>query len=190
MSQVLHRKLRCLLDCTLPAGGSATEHMSARIGVLACFSPGSGPRSARMRGLQDRPRGGVRKWRERKAESGSGPQGWVRETGKSAGEHGPLGPLPSVKVRRSVRVNDTGNRVGYAGCSRGVCVAPVVFRGLVAGRGLGGKGIVAMAAVVLVMRFVREGLYQREPASAGLCKGDRCVPNQALAGQVSGTDEP
>jgi hypothetical protein len=47
-----------------------------------------------------------------------------------------------------------------------------------------------MAAVVLVMRFVREGLYQREPASAGLCKGDRCVPNQALAGQVSGTDEP
>lgn len=111
MSQVLHRKLRCLLDCTLPAGGSATEHMSARIGVLACFSPGSGPRSARMRGLQDRPRGGVRKWRERKAESGSGPQGWVRETGKSAGEHGPLGPLPSVKVRRSVR----GERHGKPG---------------------------------------------------------------------------
>ena len=134
MSRVLHRKLRQGDDCALLARDLRAEHVIARIGVLACFPPGPGLRSAQARTFQDRPRGGVMERQERKAGSRAGLQGQVRGRGKLAGGQGLSGPLPSVEVHSSVRVPLSGNRQRQAGRSRIGLAAPDRLRVIVWGR--------------------------------------------------------
>lgn len=155
MFRVLHRKLHQKADSTLPVRNLAVEHGFARIGVLACFPPGWGLRYARVRTVQDRPRGGVMNRRKRKAGVRTGLQGRVRGSGKLAGGQGLSGPLPSVEVRSSVRVPKSGNRPRQAGTAGSVLQDGIAFgRPCRAGR-FGGKGTVTMVAVVRVARFVR-----------------------------------
>ena len=154
MLRVLHRNLIGGRDCALPGRDLSVEHHGALNDVSALFPPCPDNRSAAVRALRETPRGRLA-GRDGNAGSEVGPRGVAEGPGKSAGEHGSSEPLPSVEVRRIVRVSEAGNRVWQAGRSREVCAHRNAFGRTGAAGSTGGEGIVALVAVVLAAQFVR-----------------------------------
>lgn len=154
MLRVLHRNLIGGRDCALPGRDLSVEHHGALNDVSALFPPCPDNRSAAVRALRETPRGRLA-GRDGNAGSEVGPRGVAEGPGKSAGEHGSSEPLPSVEVRRIVRVSEAGNRVWQAGRSREVWAHRNAFGRTGAAGPTGGEGIVALVAVVLAAQFVR-----------------------------------